>query len=324
MRLTEILNTESNSDVKKFEKREYDIQHLSTKNRGIAYILKTFFDWVMEKIIFLSGYITIVIVLLIMIFLIKNSIPVFLKYPIKMLFFSPDWYPLSDIFGMLPLILGSLLVTFGALVIAVPLGIAAAVYIGEIAPQKIKDILKPTIEVLAAIPSVVIGFLGLTLLAPFLQNLLNLPTGLTALTGSVMLAFMAMPTIISISEDAIAAVPNSYREASLGLGATNWQTIAKVIVPAAKSGILAAVMLGIGRAIGETMTVLMVTGNSAVIPHTFLQPVRTLTATIAAEMGETPQGSDHYFALFAVGVVLFVITFIINLIADLALQRNKR
>jgi phosphate transport system permease protein len=177
--------------------------------------------------------------------------------------------------------------------------------------------------VLAGIPSVVIGFIGMTVLAPWIQDLFNLPTGLTALAGSIMLAFMAMPTIISISEDAIVAVPRDYREAALGLGSTSWQAISGVIVPAAKSGIIAAVMLGVGRAIGETMTVLMVTGNAAVMPTTFLEPVRTLTATIAAEMGEVAQGTPHYHALFAIGLVLFTMTFLINLIADLALMRTR-
>jgi phosphate transport system permease protein len=163
----------------------------------------------------------------------------------------------------------------------------------------------------------------MTTLAPFLRNTFSLPTGLTALTGSIMLAFMAMPTMVSIIEDALTAVPRTYREGSLALGATRWQTIYRVVVPAASSGIVAGVMLGIGRVIGETMAVMMITGNSAVIPHTFLQPVRTMTATIAAEMGEVVRGSNHYFALFAIGIVLFVITFIVNFIADLFLHKKR-
>jgi phosphate transport system permease protein len=278
---------------------------------------------IIEKLIVVGGSITIVIVLLMFIYLLKDSIPIFAKYPIGKLIGGKEWYPLDDIFGMLPLILGSLLVTAGSVIFGVPIGVMAAIYIGEIAPIRVKEALKPTVETLAAIPSVVIGFLGLVLLAPWIKDLLNLPTGLTALTGAIMLAFMAMPTIISISEDALNAVPQDYRSGALALGATKWQTIYGVVLPAAKSGILAAVMLGIGRAIGETMTVLMVTGNAAVIPHSLLQPVRTMTATIAAEMGETVRYSMHYYSLFAVGIILFVMTFLINLIADIALHRKQ-
>ncbi len=284
----------------------------------------SFLEWLMEKIIVISGSLTIIIVFLIFAFLLKDAYPTFATEAPGKLLFGREWYPLSGIFGFLPLILGSLLVTAGAVVVGVPVGVAAAIYIGEVASPRVREILKPAVETLAAIPSVVIGFLGLVLLAPFLQKILNLPTGLTAFTGSVMLAFMAMPTIISISEDALHAVPQDFRAASLALGATRWQTISRVVFPAAKSGILAAVMLGIGRAIGETMTVLMVTGNAAVIPRSLFQPVRTMTATIAAEMGETVQYGAHYHALFAVGMVLFLITFLINLAADVALQRGRR
>lgn len=284
----------------------------------------SFREKAIEKLIIAGGSLTIIIVLLLFVFLLKDSLPTFLKFPINKLVLGKDWYPLDDIFGMLPLILGSLLVTSGAIVLAVPFGVMAAVYIGEIAHPRIREILKPTIETLAAIPSVVIGFLGMVLLAPWIRTFFHIPTGLTALAGSIMLALMAMPTIISISEDALNSVPQEYRSGSLALGATKWQTISKVVIPAAKSGILAAVMLGIGRAIGETMTVLMVTGNSAVIPHSFLQPVRTMTATIAAEMGETVRNSLHYHSLFALGAILFMMTFVINLIADIALHRKKR
>lgn len=290
-----------------------------TKTRG-AHIGER----IAEKLIVASGGMMVAIVALIFIFLLKDALPAFRTVGLWEMLAGRDWYPLSGKFGMLPLILGSLLVTAGAVAISVPVGVAAAAYIGEVAGPRVREILKPTVETLAAIPSVVIGFLGYTLLSPWIREVFNLPTGLTALTGSIMLAFMAMPTIISISEDALRAVPQEYRAASLALGATKWQTIYRVVVPAARSGILAAVMLGIGRAIGETMAVLMVTGNAAVIPHTFLQPVRTMTATIAAEMGETVQYGAHYHALFAVGTVLFAMTFLINLIADLALQRGRR
>jgi phosphate transport system permease protein len=226
----------------------------------------------------------------------------------------------------LPLFFGSLLVTAGAILFAVPLGIASAIYISEIAHPKVADFLKPFIEILAGIPSVVFGFFGLVILVPFVRTTFNLPTGQTALTGSIMLGIMALPTIITISEDAISSVPSSIKQGSLALGATRWQTIYKVIIPAALSGISAAVMLGMGRAIGETMTVMMVTGNTAIIPSFpggILDPVRTMTATIALEMGEVPQGSAHFHALFAVGSVLFIITFLINLLADSIKKRYR-
>lgn len=283
-------------------------------------------EYIFEKIIILSGIIAIVIVGLIFFFLLKEGLAVFNVVNLKGFLLGRHWYPISDPpkFGIFPLILGSLFVTLGAAVISVPLGIASALYIAEVAPPKAKEFLKVGVELLAAIPSVVIGFIGIMVLVPAIKKIFNLPTGLTALTGSVILAFMAMPTIVSIAEDAITSVPRKYKEAALALGATEWQAIYRVIIPAAASGIVAAVMLGIGRVIGETMAVMMVTGNAARIPTTFLQPVRTLTATIAAEMGETVQGSDHYYALFAIGIVLFIITFIVNLIADYMLHRRGR
>jgi len=236
-----------------------------------------------------------------------------------------NWYPISEPpqLGILPLILGSLIVTVGATIISVPIGIGCAIYIAEIAPLKLKEFLKSGIELLAAIPSVVLGFIGMVTLVPFIKHLFNIPTGLTALSGSIMLAFMAMPTIVSIAEDALYSVPKSYREGALALGATHWQTIWRVILPASSSGILASVMLGIGRVIGETMAVMMITGNAARIPSSILQPVRTLTATIAAEMGETVVGSEHYFALFAIGIVLFLISFLVNVTADLFLHKKQ-
>lgn len=238
------------------------------------------------------------------------------------------WYPTSinTQFGLQPLFFGSLIVTVGAILFSVPLGIASAIYISEIAHPKVADFLKPFVEVLASIPSVVYGFFGLVVLVPLVQNTFDLPTGQTALTGSIMLGIMALPTIITISEDAISSVPGTLKQGSLALGATRWQTIYRVIIPAALSGISAAVMLGMGRAIGETMTVMMVTGNTAVIPSFpdgLLAPVRTMTATIALEMGEVPQGSDHFHALFAVGSVLFVMTFLINLVADSIKKRYR-
>jgi phosphate transport system permease protein len=206
----------------------------------------------------------------------------------------------------------------------VPLGISSAIFIAEVASSWLREILKATVEFLAAIPSIVLGFIGLVTLVPLVKKVFHLPTGLTALSGSIMLAFMAMPTIVSIMEDALTAVPRSYREGALALGATRWQTIWRVLLPAASSGMLAAVMLGIGRVIGETMAVMMITGNAARIPTGLMQPVRTMTATIAAEMGEAVQGSEHYFALFAIGIVLFCITFVINVTASVFVRRRSK
>jgi phosphate transport system permease protein len=281
---------------------------------------------IIEKLILGSGITSIVIVLLIFLFLLKEGLSTFLSVNPLNFLFGQYWYPISDPpqFGVLPLILGSFLVTLGAAVISVPLGIASALYIAEIAPPKTKESLKAGVELLAAIPSVVIGFIGMVTLGPFIKALFGLPTGLTALTGSITLAFMAMPTIVSIAEDAVTAVPRQYREAAIAMGATKWQTTWRIVAYAARPGMFAAVMLGIGRVIGETMAVMMLTGNAALIPHSFLQPVRTLTATIAAEMGESVQGGDHYAALFAIGIVLFVITFVINGVADLYLHRTTR
>jgi len=286
--------------------------------------LKKIKEFCIEKTIYLSGITSIIFVVLIFVFLAREGFSLFKRVSVFDFLLGQDWYPISEPakFGILPMILGSLAVTLGATLISVPLGIASAVYIAEVASPRIKEILKTGIEILAAIPSVVIGFIGMTTLVPFSKNALNLPTGLTAFSGSVTLAFMAIPTIVSIAEDALTAVPVKYKEAALALGATRWQSIRRVILPAASSGIMAAIMLGIGRVIGETMAVMMVTGNAAQIPQSLFVPVRTLTATIAAEMGETVQGSDHYFALFAIGIVLFIITFIINLIADWAVHRR--
>lgn len=283
-------------------------------------------EFIIEKAILLNGLACILFVILIFFFLAKDGLALFKTIRIQDFLFGTLWNPLAEPpqFGIAPLFLGSLVVTLGATIISVPLGMACAIFIGEIAPRWMRETLKAGVELLAAIPSIVIGFIGMTMLAPVVKQIFHLPTGLTALSGSIALAFMAIPTIVSIMEDAISSVPRSYKEGSLALGATHWQTIYRVIIPAASSGIVAAIMLGIGRVIGETMAVMMLTGNASVMPHSILEPVRTMTATIAAEMGETVQGGEHYFALFAVGLVLFVITFLINLIADMALHREKK
>ena len=286
--------------------------------------MRKFKEFIIERLILLCGLASIFFVILIFLFLAKEGLSVFKSVTPANFLLGKSWYPISEPaqLGILPLIFGSLLVTLGAAIISIPIGVACAVYIAEIAPLKIKEILKAGIELLAAIPSVVLGFIGMVTLVPWVKTTFHLPTGLTALSGSIILAFMAMPTIVSVAEDALYSVPKSYKEGAFALGATHWQTIYRVLLPAASSGIVAAVMLGIGRVIGETMAVMMITGNAAVIPHTFLDPVRTMTATIAAEMGETVYRSDHYFALFAIGTALFVMTFLVNLVADIALHRK--
>ena len=287
--------------------------------------MRKYYEWGIETLISLSGIASIVFVLLICFFVLKEGLMLFRTTGVFDFIFGTRWYPISEPprFGILPLILGSLWVTAGATVISVPFGIACAIFIGEIASGWLRETLKAGVELLAAIPSIVLGFVGLVTLVPLVKKMFGLPTGLTALSGSIMLAFMAMPTIVSIMEDALNAVPRGYREGSIAMGATKWQTIYRIVLPSASSGIIAAIMLGIGRVIGETMAVMMITGNAAVIPKSLFQPVRTMTATIAAEMGETVQGSDHYFALFAIGIVLFVITFMVNLLADLFLHRKR-
>lgn len=282
-------------------------------------------EFIIERLIWIAGLSTIGIVGLIFFFLVREGIPAFLDVPLRQLFGS-RWYPIEELYGFFPLIVGSVVVTFGAVIIALPLGLITAIYLGEIAPQWQREILKPVIEVLAGIPSIVLGFLGWVALAPLIQQL-GAPTGLTAFTGALILAYMALPTIISISEDALYAVPKEYRDGALAIGATQWQTIWRVVLPAARSGIIVAVMLGIGRAIGETMAVMMVTGNAANLvefgPSMFFEPVRTMTATIAAEMGEVAQGSLHYSVLFAIGIVLFVITFAVNTLAGRLIGRQS-
>jgi phosphate transport system permease protein len=283
-------------------------------------------EFAVETLIRILGFSSIGFVLLIFLFLLREGMPVFFEVPLGNLF-GTRWYPTFDLFGTIPLLLGSILVTVTAIIIAVPLGVATAVFVREVAPNWAREILKPMIEVLAGIPSVVLGFFGMTLVAPFIRETLGAPTGLTAFTGALILAYMALPTIISVAEDALDAVPKSYRDAGLAMGATQWQTVWRVVVPAARSGIVTAVMLGMGRAIGETMAVMMVTGNAARLPlslDAIFRPVRTMTATVAAEMGEVAQGSVHYHALFGIGILLFVLTFIINLVAASTIFKKRR
>ncbi len=283
-------------------------------------------EFVITRAIKASGYSAILFVALIFFFLLKEGLPTLGEVEMSSLF-GIRWYPIEDYFGILPLVTGSLVVTLGAALVAVPFGIGTAVYISEIAPRWMREILKPLVELLGGLPSVVMGFLGILILSPFLRVFLDLPTGLTALTGSLLLGGIAVPTVVSVAEDALDSVPRGYREGAWALGATKWQTIWRVTLPAAKSGVLTAVMLGVGRAIGETMTVMMVTGNAPVLAiklGSLFSPVRTMTATIAAEMGEVANGSVHYHTLFFIGMVLFIISLTVNIIASSVVFRAKK
>ncbi|MEN6439187.1 MAG: phosphate ABC transporter permease subunit PstC [Syntrophobacter sp.] len=282
-------------------------------------------EFIIESSIRVVGFSTIGLVALIFLFLLREGVPIFYEVSPGNLF-GTRWYPTFDMFGTLPLILGSAYVTIAAILMALPLGVTTAVFVREVAPDWTREFLKPLIEVLAGIPSVVLGFFGIHVIAPLVRTTLNAPTGLTAFTGALILAYMALPTIISVAEDALDSVPKSYRDAALAMGATKWQTIWRVVVPAARSGIATAVMLGMGRAIGETMAVMMVTGNAGRMPlslDSLFMPVRTMTATVAAEMGEVASGSVHYHALFGIGIILFILTFIINLVAAKAIFKKQ-
>lgn len=255
---------------------------------------------------------------LIVVFLFQEGLPIFHHVSLRHFLLGTYWYPTAEPadFGALPLILASLWVTVCSAALSIPLGIMTAIYLAEIASEKVREIFKPVVELLAALPSVVIGFFGMVVVAPLLQTVFDLPTGLNLLNASLMLAFMSIPTICSLSEDALYSVPRELKEASLALGATHWQTLSRVVLPASLSGLSTAVILGVSRAIGETMVVLMVAGGAALVPHSLFQPVRPMPASIAAEMAEAPFRSPHYHALFAIGIVLFVFTLGFNLLAD--------
>lgn len=280
--------------------------------------IKTFF--------FTNGILAVLILIGIFFFLLYTAIPAFREVNIREFFLGKNWDPTSPVkaeYGILSMVASTLMVTLGALIIAVPLGLGVASYLSDVAHWKVRETIKPVIEILAGIPSVVIGFLGIVLFGPAIARVFGLSNGLNAINGSILLAIMALPTIISISEDSLSALPRTYSEASLALGASRWQTLFRVKIPAALSGIIAAVMLGMGRAIGETMTVLMATGNAPAFPKGFLSSIRTMTANIAIELGEVPYYTTHYYALFAIGFVLFIITFMVNLISDIILHRYQ-
>jgi len=283
-----------------------------------------------EKLIhglfFFNGFLVVVVLIGIFALLVFTSFPAFREISFKQFLFSSVWNPTSYVepsYGIGAMLVSTLMVTLGALAIAIPLGIGTAAYLTDVASYRVREISKPIIEILAGIPSVVIGFLGIVLVGPAIAKVFNIPNGLNALNGSILLAVMALPTIISLSEDALNSVPRSFTEASLALGATRWQTAVRVKIPAAMSGIFASCMLGMGRAIGETMTVLMATGCAPAMPRSFLDSVRTMTSTIAIELGEVPYYTTHYYALFAVGLALFIITFFVNMISDTILNKYQ-
>jgi phosphate transport system permease protein len=281
---------------------------------------------VIRYVFFLMAFLSIAILAMILFFLVREGVPIFDEVSVKNFFFGKYWYPTAEPpdFGILPLILASLYVTGLSAAISVPLGIMTAIYLGEIATPRVKEIAKPMVEMLASLPSVVIGFFGMVVVGPFLQEVFGLPTGLNLFNASLMLAFMSVPTITTISEDAIASVPAELKEASLALGATHWESIMRVIVPASLSGLSTGIILGMSRAIGETMVVLMVAGGAAMIPGSVFDPVRPMPASIAAEMAEAPFRGEHYHALFAIGLVLFVFTLMFNFIADYISHKHRQ
>jgi phosphate transport system permease protein len=286
---------------------------------------RRFKEILIKNLLAVFAFISVLLLGLIVIFLFREGMPIFRQISLSDFLFGAAWYPTYEPpeYGIWPLIVGSLAVTLFASLIAVPLGILAAIYISEIAPAATKEILKSVIELMAGLPSVVLGFFGMVIIAPWMQKTFDLPTGLNIVNASVMLAIMAIPTIASISEDALYAVPREFKEASYALGATKFETIVRVIVPSALSGISTAVILGMARAIGETMVVLMVAGGAAAVPQSIFDSVRPMTASIAAEMGEAPYRSGHYHALFATGIVLFFMTLAFNLVADYVSNKFK-
>jgi len=287
-----------------------------------------FSEAVIESVIRLCGISAILFVFGIFFFVFREgSQLLFHGFHFREFFFSQEWYPTSQNhvrYGVLALIVGTAAVTITAMALAVPFGVGAAVFVSEFCSPRIKEWLKIVIELLAAIPSVVWGFVGLTVMNPLIMKLFHAPIGLNGLNGGLILALMSVPIIVSIGEDALKAVPDSYREAALALGVTRWQMVWRVLLPGAKNGLLAAVLLGVGRAVGETMAVLMATGHAVKIPTSLMDSVRTLTATIAAELGEAPVHSDHYQVLFVIGILLFSITFVVNLCADLVVKGVRK
>ena len=283
----------------------------------------------LEAVIRLSGVSAIVFVAAIFFFVLREAAPVLFSegFSLKQFLFSTEWYPTSATnvrYGTFALTVGTLSVTALAMVLAVPFGLGAAIFLSEFCSPRVRETLKVVIELLSAIPSVVWGFVGLTVMSKLIVSTTGAPVGVNVLNGGIILALMSVPVIVSIGEDALKAVPDSFREAGVALGATRWQLVYRVLLPAAKNGLLAAVLLGVGRAVGETMAVLMATGHAVHIPGSLLDSVRTLTANIAAELGEAPSGSDHYRVLFLTGTLLFLITLVVNLTADFVVRGIRR
>ena len=288
--------------------------------------MNKFYDKLFASITYSAAFFTIASLVGIILSIVTEGIPIFEKVGVFSVLFDPEWRPVDDppIFGMLSLIVSSIYVTLGTLIVAIPLGLGSAIYISELAGRRTKEIIKPIIELLAGIPSVIYGLVGIVFLSPFLMNTFDLPTGLNLFSASLILGIMVVPIISTMSEDALNAVPQNLRDASFSLGANKFETIFKVVIPAAKSGIVGSFILAFGRAIGETLVVLMIAGGAAQIPKSIFAPVRPMTAAIAAEMGETVVGSDHYSALFAIAIILFLITFFSNIITELVFFRNKK
>ena len=302
---------------------------IATADVGLAKGLRRrwrFGERAIEGWIFLNGLLAIIVLLGVLVLLLREGLPIFFYTPPWEFFFGTKWYPVSEppTFGIMPFFVSTLMVTLVATAIAVPVGIGCAAYLAEVAPSRVRESVKPIVEILAGIPSVVMGFIGLMLLSPVVQSLFNLNTGLCGLTAGIMLSLMSLPIIVSVSEDAFRAVPDDFRQASYALGATKWQTIRHVCIPAALSGIAAAVMLGVGRAIGETMTVLMVAGGALAVPNSPTDPMMPMTSAIASGIGNAVRGGLQYQALFAIGLILFLMTLAVNLIADRVLERQKR
>ena len=308
-----------------FLKRNVKTTDIAVPPAGLQYRIRPG-ERVVESLIFIAGFLSIIILLGIVFILLKEGLPIFSHTSPWEFLLGAKWYPVADppVFGIAPFLVSTLMITLISTAIAIPVGVACAAYLSEVAPPRVSEVVKPVIEIMSGIPSVMIGFIGLALLSPFIKSLFNLNTGLCGLTAAIMLSLMSLPIIVSVSEDALQAVPREFKEASYALGATKWETIWHVSIPAALSGIAAAIMLGVGRAIGETMTVLMIAGGALAVPASPTDPMTTMTAAIASGIGNAVRGGLQYQAIFAVGLILFIITLAVNVIAERVLERQKR
>lgn len=308
-----------------FLKQNTEATDIAAPGLGLQYRLRPG-ERIIESLVFAAGFLSIVILLGIVFILLKEGLPIFSNTSPWDFLFGTKWYPIAEppVFGIAPFLVSTLMITLISTAIAVPVGVACAAYLSEVAPPRVSEVVKPIIEIMSGIPSVMMGFIGLALLSPFVQSLFNLNTGLCGLTAAVMLSLMSLPIIVSVSEDALHAVPREFKEASYALGATRWETIWHVSIPAALSGIAAAIMLGVGRAIGETMTVLMIAGGALAVPVSPTDSMTTMTAAIASGIGNAVRGGLQYQAIFAVGLILFIITLAVNIIAERVLNRQKK